>query len=95
MGSPMPEAVIDNPERRRFELTEQGLTAFATYRVEGDRVVIPHVEAPPELRGKGTAGRLMTGMLELIRTRGQKVVPVCPYAVVFLKRHPEYSDVAA
>ena len=87
--------VLDNPERRRFELEEQGLVAFADYRLHGDRVVIPHVEAPVALRGTGTAGRLMTGLLDLIRERGQKVTPVCPYAVAFIKRHPEYQDLVA
>jgi predicted GNAT family acetyltransferase len=91
----MVSAVVDNSERRRFELTEQGLTAFATYRQEGDRVVVPHVEAPPALRGQGTAGRLMTGVLEIIRARGQKIVPLCPYAAAFLKRHPEFQDLEA
>jgi predicted GNAT family acetyltransferase len=91
----MTDAVVDNPERHRFELTEQGLTAFATYRLDGSRVVIPHVEAPMALRGTGTAGRLMTGLLELIRARGQKITPLCPYAVAFLKKHPEYADLIA
>ena len=86
---------MDNAERGRFELTEQGLTAFATYRLDQDRVAIPHVEAPPALRGQGTAGRLMTGLLEIIRDRGQKVVPICPYAIAFIKRHPEFQDLVA
>ncbi len=87
--------VLDNTDRRRFELEEQGLVAFADYRLHGDQVVIPHVEAPPALRGTGAAGRLMTGVLDLIRERGQKVVPVCPYAVAFIRRHPEYGDLIA
>jgi predicted GNAT family acetyltransferase len=87
--------VLDNVERSRFELEEQGLVAFADYRMHGERVVIPHVEAPMALRGTGAAGRLMTGVLELIRERGQKVVPHCPYAAAFIRRHPEYQDLVA
>lgn len=87
--------VVDNPERSRFELEEQGLVAFADYRLHGDRLVIPHVEAPPALRGTGAAGRLMTGMLDMIRERGLKVIPVCPYASAFIRRHPEYQDLVA
>jgi predicted GNAT family acetyltransferase len=85
-------AVVDNPGKGRFELEEQGLVAFADYRLEGGRLVIPHVEAPPALRGTGTAGRLMTGLLEEARSRGLKVVPLCPYADAFIRRHPEYQD---
>ncbi len=87
--------VIDNPDRRRFELEEQGLVAFADYRLSGDRLIIPHVEAPPALRGTGTAGRLMSGLLDQARARGLKIVPQCPYAAVFIRRHPEYQDLLA
>jgi len=91
----MSQPVIDNPARSRFELTEQGLTAFADYRRDGDRLVIPHVEAPIPLRGTGAAGRLMTGVLELVRAQGLKVVPSCPYARIFIQRHPEFQDLLA
>ena len=84
--------VVDNRERSRFELEEQGLVAFADYRLHGGRLVIPHVEAPPALRGTGTAGRLMTGLLDQARARGLKVAPLCPYAAAFIRRHPEYQD---
>lgn len=87
--------VVDNPEKSRFELEEQGLVAFADYRLHGDRMMIPHVEAPPALRGTGTAGRLMTGVLQTVRDRGLKVVPVCPYAAAFIQRHKEFQDLLA
>lgn len=90
-----PPGVVDNSERRRFELTEQGLTAFADYRLHDGRLTIPHVEAPVALRGTGAAGRLMTGVLEIARAQGLKVVPLCPYAAAFIKRHPEYQDLVA
>ena len=95
MEATVTEAVVDNPGRHRFELPDQGLITFADYRVDRDRVVILHVETPPQLRGQGSAGRLMTGALQMIRSRGQKVVPVCPYAVAFIQRHPEYQDLVA
>ena len=88
-------AVVDNLERRRFELEERGLLAFADYRLEGDELVIPHVEAAPALRGTGAAGRLMTGVLDLVRSRGLKGVPLCPYADAFIRRHPQYRDLLA
>ena len=91
----MSSGIVDNVARARFELTEQGLTAFADYRREGDTLILPHVEAPAQLRGKGAAGRLMTGVLELARAQGLKVVPRCPYAKLFIERHPEYRDLVA
>jgi predicted GNAT family acetyltransferase len=85
--------VTDNEAAHRFELTEEGFTAFADYRRDGDRYKIPHVEAPPELRGKGTAARLMEGVVALARMRGFKIIPRCPYAEAWFRRHPEAQDV--
>jgi predicted GNAT family acetyltransferase len=82
-------AVIDNQQQSRFELTEQGMTAFATYRRFPDRLVIPHVEAPPALRGKGTANRLMEGVAAIANANGLKLVPLCSYAAAWLRRHPQ------
>ncbi len=94
--SPNPSGeVIDNVALGRFELTEQGHTSFADYHVRGDVVVIPHVETPPQARGQGTAGRLMAGVLEMIRARGQKVAPHCPYAAAYIQRNPRYRDLVA
>jgi len=84
--------VIDNTARGRFELEEQSRTAFATYRRSGNVVTIPHVEAPPELRGKGTAARLMEGIAQLARERGLRIAPRCPYAAAWFRRHPEARD---
>lgn len=87
--------VTDNPSRSRFELIEEGKLAFADYREEAGVLILPHVEADPALRGHGTAGRLMAGLLDLVRERGQKVTPVCGYAVAYIHRHPEYRDLLA
>jgi predicted GNAT family acetyltransferase len=85
--------ITDNAALSRFELVENGLTAFATYRRNANRVVIPHVEAPVALRGKGTVGRLMEGVVALARAKGFKIVPSCPYAAAWFRRHPANSDV--
>ena len=87
--------VTDNQNRQRFELEESGLTAFANYRRTGDRVVIPHVEAPPALRGKGTASRLMEGIVDRARAEGFRVVPTCSYARAWFMRHRDAADVLA
>jgi predicted GNAT family acetyltransferase len=84
--------VTDNVARQRFELVEEGKLAFSDYRQHGDVLILPHVEADPELRGRGTAGRLMEGTMQIVRERGLKVQPVCGYAVAWLQRHPEYAD---
>ena len=87
--------VADNPQLNRFEMQEDGHTAFADYQRRGHVLLIPHVEAPLALRGTGAAGRLMEGMLAIVRERGEKLVPVCPYAVAYIDRHKEHQDLVA
>ncbi len=87
--------VVDNPARSRFELEEAGHVAFADYRRQAQVLVIPHVESPIALRGKGTAGRLMEGVLAIVRARGEKVVPVCSYAAAYIRQHHEHQDLLA
>lgn len=87
--------VTDDTERQRFELIEEGKLAFADYRRDGMRLILPHVEADPALRGRGTAGRLMAGVMQHARSQGLKVTPVCGYAAAWMERHPEYRDLLA
>ncbi len=85
--------VTDNRASGRFELAEDGQTAFAVYHRSGLHVVIPHVEAPPALRGKGTAGRLMEGIVALARAEGFRITPTCSYAFAWFRRHKDAADV--
>ena len=85
--------MIDNAEKQRFELVENGLTVFAQYRQHDSRYIIVHVEADPALRGSGAAGRLMTDIVALAREKKLQIVPRCAYAVAWFKRHPEAADI--
>ena len=84
--------ITNNTARSRFELVEEGKLAFADYILNGNTLLLPHVEADPALRGRGAAGRLMVGVLELARDRYWKVRPICGYAAAYLDRHPECRD---
>ena len=85
--------MIDNVEKQRFELTENGLTVFAQYRRHDSRYILVHVEADPVLRGTGAAGRLMAAIVALAREKKLQIVPRCAYAVAWFKRYPDASDV--
>jgi len=58
-------------------------------------MIIDYVFSPPELRGAGTAGRLMQGVADEARTRNLKITPLCGYAAAWLKRHAAYADLVA
>jgi predicted GNAT family acetyltransferase len=85
--------MIDNKDRSRFELEENGLMAWADYRIRDGKYVLPHVEADPPLRGTGAAGRLMQQIVDHARTNRLVLEPRCHYARIWFHRHPEASDV--
>jgi predicted GNAT family acetyltransferase len=87
--------IVDNTGRSRFELVENGRLAYADYRRDAGRLVIPYVEADPALRGTGAAGRLMEGVLATARAEGLKVVPICGYAAAYIRRHRQHHDLLA
>jgi predicted GNAT family acetyltransferase len=87
-------SVRDNKALGRFELDVGGAVAFANYRLAPSTVIITHTETPRALRGRGIASELVQGALELIRADGSKVVAGCDFVVDYLRKHPEFADLA-
>ena len=85
----MTATVADNPAEQRFELREDGHTAFAAYRLEGDRIIFNHTVVPPELGGRGVGSRLVAAALDQAKQRGLTIVPVCSFVQSYLTKHPE------
>ncbi|MFO1242215.1 MAG: GNAT family N-acetyltransferase [Rickettsiales bacterium] len=72
---------------RRFELVIDEHVVFADYRMDGTKLYVDHVEAAPELRGKGAAGQLMEELVSYAKAENLNLVPICSYAVAWLARH--------
>ena len=89
------DAVRDNQALRRFELHTQGILAFMTYLQHGEVLTLVHEEVPPEASGKGIGTALAKGALELIRSQGEKVVPICPFVAAYMLKHKETWDLLA
>jgi len=87
--------VIDNAGWSRFELEEEGKLAFADYHKSDGILTISHVEADPALRGRGTAGRLMEGVLQSAREQALKIRPLCGYAAAYIQRYEKHHDLLA
>ena len=87
-------SVRDNPEFSRFELDVDGETALAYYRIDNDVMVFTSTQTPPKLRGQGVASELIRNALEFARARGLKVQGDCAFVVDYLRRHPEFADLA-
>ena len=91
----MSEVVTDNAARRRCELDVGGSIAFIDYRRQGETLFLNHAEVPVNLRAHGAGARLVKATLELVRERGERVVPVCPFVEAFMQRHPEFAELRA
>jgi predicted GNAT family acetyltransferase len=91
----MPFAVRDNTALSRFELVADGVTAFMNYRLAGGVIRLEHTETPPQARGRGIATQLTAGVLEIVRKRGLKIVPRCPFVRAYLAQHSEFNDLVS
>lgn len=88
--------IIDDPGAGHFELRLDGrLAGVVEYQLDGQVMSIPHVEVIPELRGKGYSGPFLDEVLELIRARGLKIVPLCGYARSHIRERPSLHDLLA
>lgn len=84
----MTENFSYNASASRYEYHVGDAIAFAKVRREGRKVFIDYVEAPPELRGTGAAGKLMHHVMDTLRAEGvQEVVPICGYAASWIAKN--------
>ena len=88
-------SVIDNAARGRFEYEVEGRTAFIDYRRAGNVLSLTHAEVPPELEGRGIGSFMVRGTLDMIRARGEKVIPACSFVDAFIRRNADYQDLPA
>ena len=85
--------VRDNRDRFRYELVVDGAFAgFVQYSMRGGRLILVHTEIDEARAGHGLASILVSGVLDDVRRRGLRIVPVCPFVERYIGRHPEYDD---
>jgi uncharacterized protein len=66
-----------------------------TYIRHGDVLVTEHTLVPPEIGGRGIAGKLVEALIADARAGGWKIEPQCSYVAAAFKRHPEWADLLA
>lgn len=88
----MPDAIIDNRARNRYELTADGLTAYVDYVRGPGAITFTHTIVPTPLGGRGIGSKLARHALDEARRNGEKVVAQCPFIAAYVARHAEYQD---
>jgi len=84
--------IIHHEPQCRFEHIVDGHVCELDYQLDGQRMSILHTVVPPEAGGRGIAALLTRAALDMARSRGWRVQPVCSYAATYIERHPEYAD---
>jgi predicted GNAT family acetyltransferase len=94
MSTGSAEVVVrDNPDESRYELLLDGdVVGELRYRRRPDAISLVHTEVSASLEGRGLGAELVAHVLDELRARGQKVVPICPFVQSYIRRHPEYDD---
>ena len=93
--TPAEFAVVDVPEKRRFEARLGSDTiGFTQYGRRDDLIVLLHTEIDPSVEGRGFGSRLAAGMLKDLVASGISVIVRCPFIAAYVERHAdEYPTV--
>ena len=79
---------------RRARVGQRGERVVDSRLVEEQLLhLFVHTEVSDEFSGMGLGTRLVRETLEEMRSRGELIVPICPFFVSYLARHPEFEDV--
>ena len=84
----------NDPDRSRYvlRLGEQELGHIDYELIGSDVIDILHTEVARGHEGKGYGTTLVRGVLDDVRAQHKTVIPTCPYALAFIRRHREYVD---
>lgn len=93
----MYEAVplVNNEAIHNFELVVNGYRSFVDYKQKGNKVFLIHTEVATELKGKGVAEAMVMKTFTYLEEHQLKIVPLCVYIGMYLKRHPEWNRLLA
>ncbi|KRM71466.1 GNAT family N-acetyltransferase [Lacticaseibacillus brantae] len=87
---------FEHESGRFFKLDANGqLLAEVTYQsiANNTAYAIDHTFVDPSLRGQGIASQLVKSVVDLARTEGKTIQPLCTFAVHEFETKPEYGDI--
>ena len=87
--------IIHDAEQNRFISYVEGYEAVVEYTLKDNIIDLYRTFTPPELRGKGVAGKLVKFALEHAKENNLKVIPACSYVKGYIERHETYKELLA
>ena len=88
--------IKENKHRNRFEMETDGKLSIVEYQpIDDETIALTHTEVDPSLEGQGVGSKLVEGVLQHVEQNNMKIVPLCPFVSVYLKRHPDWNRVVS
>ncbi|MGG7466321.1 MULTISPECIES: GNAT family N-acetyltransferase [unclassified Plantibacter] len=84
--------VTRNETTHEYEIWVGDVRAgISGYKLRPGQVVFTHTEIDPDFGGQGLGSILVEGSLEDVVSRGEKIVPYCPFVQAYLRKHPAFE----
>lgn len=85
----------ENGRKGSFYIEENGeRLAIMEFTMAGaDKLIINHTEVDDRLRGKGAGRQLLDRLIQFVRERKIKVIPLCPFAKSVFQKDAGIRDV--
>lgn len=80
------------PEQKKFVTEVEGETAWVEYTTYENYLSIIHTYVPRPIGGRGIAAALVKATYTYARENGMAPQATCSYAVLWLRRHPEFMS---
>lgn len=79
----------------KYTIAVEGQTVgLADVADRDNKRVFYHTEVDERFGGRGLANILVGEALEATRADGKRVVAVCPMVAAFIRKHPQFQDIA-
>ncbi len=89
-----------------IHIRERGNSGFAIARQNGNKaglmsysipdsdfIIIDHTEVENDFRGQGVGDKLLDKIVEMVREKNLKILPLCPFANAKFKKRKDIQDV--
>ena len=88
-------ALTNDESAGRYRLMRDGAeVGYVEYDRVGDHsILIKHTEVAREHEGQGLGALLVRDVLDDVRRQGKTAIPICPYALNYIRKHRDYIDV--
>jgi len=81
-----------NQDKQRFEINQDGMTAYISYVLNNHQINYNHTIVPDALGGQGMGTELVKYALAYARVNHLQVIPSCSFVAHLIQKHEVYQD---